>query len=272
MTKCGWASIDENGHASYGKAGDNTKDGHEVKTGNWYQFGQAAVYRWKNRNYAEKYAKIVKSFCANKNIGYDQSQRTTLGYWCKHHHWSYEVNTPVETDCSRMVADAINCTMKREVIPLNSTFYTGNLGDVLMRTDLFTKLTGDKYTDSPDHLMVGDIINNPARHVISALENGKKIVSGSTQKSKTIDQVAKEVMEGKWGTGDERKKKLHKAGYDVEKVQKKVNALMEKKNLTIAKQVIKGNWGDGEERRRRLTKAGYNYTEIQKIVNKLEKK
>lgn len=270
---CGWASIDENGHAKNGKAGDQT--GKEVKTGNWYDFGQTAVYRWKNRTYAEKYATIIKAWCANKNIGYDQYQRNTLGQWCKAHKWSYAVNSPVETDCSRMVADAINCTMKREVVPLNCTFYTGNLGDVLLRTGLFEKLTGSKYCDSSNYLMVGDIINNPARHVISALANGAKIVSGSTAKVKTIAQVAQEVIDGKWGNGEERKKKLRNAGYNPDEVQKKVNALLsskaKKSNTTIAKEVIAGKWGNGSERKRRLTQAGYNYNEIQKLVNKLVK-
>lgn len=273
MVKCGWASIDENGRAKNGKAGDQT--GKEVKTGDWYQFGQTAVYRWKNRTYATKYASIIKAWCGNKNIGYDQNQRTTLGQWCKSHKWAYDVGTPVETDCSRMVADAINCTIKREVIPLNSTFYTGNLGEVLTKTGLFEKLTGSKYCNSSDYLMVGDIINNPARHVISALANGAKIVSGSTTKTKTIDQVAKEVIDGKWGDGETRKKKLRAAGYDPDAVQKKVNALIaskrKKSNTTVAKEVIDGKWGTGAERKKRLTAAGYNYTAIQKLVNQMVK-
>lgn len=41
---------------------------------------------------------------------------------------------------------------------------------------------------------------------------------------KTVDEVAEEVIEGKWGNGSERKKKLQKAGYDYDAVQKAVNA------------------------------------------------
>lgn len=43
----------------------------------------------------------------------------------------------------------------------------------------------------------------------------------------TIERVAKEVIEGKWGDGDERKAKLEKAGYDYKKVQAKVVKLLE---------------------------------------------
>jgi len=45
-------------------------------------------------------------------------------------------------------------------------------------------------------------------------------------KLKDIDTVAREVIEGKWGNGEERKNKLLKAGYDYATVQKKVNAII----------------------------------------------
>lgn len=43
---------------------------------------------------------------------------------------------------------------------------------------------------------------------------------------KTVDELAQEVLDGKWGNADERKEKLTKAGYDYEAVQKKVNELL----------------------------------------------
>ena len=39
-------------------------------------------------------------------------------------------------------------------------------------------------------------------------------------------EVAKEVIDGKWGNGETRKKKLEAAGYDYDKVQAEVNKLM----------------------------------------------
>ena len=47
-------------------------------------------------------------------------------------------------------------------------------------------------------------------------------------KKKSIETIAKEVIDGKWGNGEDRKKKLEKAGYDYDKVQKKVNELLSK--------------------------------------------
>jgi hypothetical protein len=41
-----------------------------------------------------------------------------------------------------------------------------------------------------------------------------------------VAAVAKEVLAGKWGNGDARKKKLQAAGYDYNAVQKEVNRLM----------------------------------------------
>ena len=45
-------------------------------------------------------------------------------------------------------------------------------------------------------------------------------------RSQSVDEVAREVIQGKWGNGAERKKRLTEAGYDYNEVQKRVNALM----------------------------------------------
>ena len=48
--------------------------------------------------------------------------------------------------------------------------------------------------------------------------------SGNSSSSrKTISQIAKEVINGEWGNGDARKKKLESAGYDYDAVQAEVN-------------------------------------------------
>ena len=87
---------------------------------------------------------------------------------------------------------------------------------------------------------------------------------------KTIDQLADEVIEGQWGNGADRKKRLTDAGYNYDAVQNAVNAKLSKKsNDEIAREVIAGKWGNGDDRKQRLTSAGYNYTVIQAIVNKL---
>ncbi len=47
-------------------------------------------------------------------------------------------------------------------------------------------------------------------------------------KKKSISEIANEVLEGKWGNGEERKEELETAGYDYKEVQKVVNALLKK--------------------------------------------
>ena len=46
---------------------------------------------------------------------------------------------------------------------------------------------------------------------------------------KSLDDIAKEIIAGKWGNGTERQKKLTEAGYDYAKVQAKVNEILGKK-------------------------------------------
>lgn len=53
-------------------------------------------------------------------------------------------------------------------------------------------------------------------------------LSGSTAApTKSVEEIAREVIRGKWGNGAERKKKLTAAGYDYATVQAAVNRLMQ---------------------------------------------
>lgn len=47
--------------------------------------------------------------------------------------------------------------------------------------------------------------------------------------SKTVQEVAQEVIDGKWGVGEDRKKKLADAGYSYAEVQSKVNEMLSPK-------------------------------------------
>lgn len=50
--------------------------------------------------------------------------------------------------------------------------------------------------------------------------------TASTSNAKNIDQLAREVIQGRWGSGAERKVRLESAGYDYAAVQKRVNELL----------------------------------------------
>lgn len=106
------------------------------------------------------------------------------------------------------------------------------------------------------------------------------VVPSSNTHTKTLDEVAKEVINGKWGNGSERKKRLEAAGYVYSAVQARVNELCNKGSVnsttrksvdTIAREVIKGLWGNGSDRKARLEAAGYNYKEVQSRVKALLK-
>ena len=103
-----------------------------------------------------------------------------------------------------------------------------------------------------------------------------------------IDNVAHEVLDGKYGNGNDRVKALTEAGYDYNAVQNRVNELvaeLEKEQKPeekpaadktapkftteqMVQRVINGEFGNGEERKKKLTEAGYDYQKIQNAVNK----
>lgn len=107
--------------------------------------------------------------------------------------------------------------------------------------------------------------------------NGYKIAPKPAPKptpKKTVDELAKEVIAGKWSAGAKRKKLLTAAGYNYQQVQNRVNELMKPSKKTIdqlAREVIRGDWGAGEDRRKRLTAAGYDYDAVQNRVNQIMK-
>lgn len=103
-----------------------------------------------------------------------------------------------------------------------------------------------------------------------------KKTSASTTVKKSVNTLAKEVLAGKWGNGEDRKTRLTKAGYDYTKVQAAVNKLVKASQLSsdkiinaVAHEVIAGKWGNGQERIDRLKAAGYDSDRIQKRVNEL---
>ena len=64
---------------------------------------------------------------------------------------------------------------------------------------------------------------NTVKKVVTTTTSTKKTTAA---KKKTVNAIAKEVIAGKWGNGNERKKKLEAAGYDYAKVQAAVNKLL----------------------------------------------
>lgn len=113
---------------------------------------------------------------------------------------------------------------------------------------------------------------NPGYKVFDHNGNVVYPVSAPAQPGKSLDQVAHDVIAGKYGNGEARKNAITKAGYDYNAVQARVNEILGggKKSVTeIAREVIAGKWGNGSDRKNRLTNAGYDYNAVQREVNRL---
>lgn len=101
--------------------------------------------------------------------------------------------------------------------------------------------------------------------------------AAGTSGKKSIGEIAKEVIAGKWGNGDARKSAIKAAGYDYDAVQAEVNKQMKgsskaTKSVTeVAKEVIQGKWGNNPDRKKKLEAAGYDYSKVQAEVNRLMK-
>lgn len=104
----------------------------------------------------------------------------------------------------------------------------------------------------------------------------------TTQKSsgKSVDEVAKEVLKGLWGNGQERYDSLTNAGYNAQAVQDRVNSILNEETPSnsasvnsdldsVAQEVLQGLWGNGQERYDSLTSAGYDAQAVQDKVNSI---
>ena len=105
-----------------------------------------------------------------------------------------------------------------------------------------------------------------------------------TSKPKLLSATAirDQVIDGKWGSGQDRINRLTKAGYNAKKVQDDVNKKLlgntskpkpNKTNQEVAKEIALGfgGWGNGQTRINKLKSAGYDPVVIQNLVNKMFK-
>ena len=114
-------------------------------------------------------------------------------------------------------------------------------------------------------------VDFPAKIKAAGL-NGYAKGNSSAPAKKSNEEIAAEVIAGKWGNGTERQNRLSQAGYDYSAIQSIVNKKLSpsKKSVDeIAREVIHGDWGNGTERKNRISAAGYDYSAVQKRVNEL---
>ena len=219
MVTIAHASKDERGEIKGGKAGDQTKK--EVCLRTWYNRPWTMVLRFKDPDMREKCAVAMEHAAANECIGYDQWQRNSLlsavrkyGYDPKY------VTVDVETDCSALVTVAcIYAGIAEQALVVGgNSATTSTLKSRLKATGEVDIFTTKDYTAKTDKLLRGDILLYEGHHVA--------VVVKDEQPKKTVADIAREVIQGKWGNGAVRQARLQAAGYDYFEVQKAVKELI----------------------------------------------
>ena len=262
--------------------------------------------------YASKLVELVKSWIGRKESDgthkaiidiYNSHQPLARNYKVKYNDaWcattvsaaaielDYTDIIPTECSCQKMIElfkekgiwrENENCTPKAGWIVFYDWQDGGN-GDNKGWADhvgIVEKVVGNTIT-----VIEGNYSNSVKRRELKV--NGKYIRGYGVpnydaepkKAAKSVTEVAKEVIAGKYGTGTARKANLKKAGYDYAEVQAKVNELLKagskkatKSVTAVAKEVIAGKWGVGSERKRKLIQAGYDYDKVQAKVNQLLK-
>ena len=161
------------------------------------------------------------------------------------HEAGYDSICPSECSCNRMVNKA-----KEMGIWVENDAYVPNIGDAVLydwedngvgdnagfpdHVGMVTRVDGNKI-----YVVEGNVNNSVVERVIGV--NSQYIRGFVTPKfdatkeeaptpteapSKSVNDVAKEVIQGKWGSGSERKRRLIQAGYDYDEVQKAVNSIL----------------------------------------------
>lgn len=174
------------------------------------------------------------------------------------------------------VTSKINLTtgagLKRGDILLNDShhvaMYCGSGKEVEASINEKGKATGGKPGDQTGkEFLIRLYRNYPWNRVLRYPESGTV-----TKPTKSVTEVAKEVLAGKWGNGDDRKNRLTVAGYNYSEVQAAVNRLASgkpSKSVTeVAKEVIEGQWGNGDDRRNKLAAEGFDPDAVQEEVNR----
>lgn len=149
--------------------------------------------------------------------------------------------------------------------------------NVMAKTGISYRLLEICFIDNNNDMAIFEKNKNSiARELMEAIE-GRKIVEKpkptSTAKTETtgtnglgIEQLATDTVNGKYGNGDERKKKLGKLYDSVQTVineRYKAISASESHRL-LAKEVLKGNLGNGYERKKNL---GSYYNTVQDLIN-----
>lgn len=225
------ASISENGNAGWdgnAKAGDQT--GKEVCVRSWYNKPWDIMLRYPDKTISQKAVATAVKLANSNLVGYDQSERNTLYQALKRFNFDVDAyiksGQKTETDCSAFVYAVFACFIPAmrsdDNAPVTSTMraiYNG-WGFVVHTNE--TYLSGN-------NLINGDILVNERSHTAIATDgttgnatpvNIIDLPMYSPDVDKAITTLARDVIAGGWGSGNDRKEKLYVA------IQTRVNELL----------------------------------------------
>ena len=212
MVIIGSARVDESGKYSGGRPGDQKQTMRpdrkgEVSLQEFYVHPKGwDILRPKHHAHAEKIARAMATACDNPHVGYSQSDRYGI----------LKVGTGTASDVNCDCSMLVRVCVKEGTGTDPGDFTTANEASKLMATGLFTRLT---YSPGMS-LYPGDVLVTRSK--------GHTVIVVEGDKLKSVNDIAKEVIAGQWGTGADRKSRLTAAGYDYAEVQATVNRMMEK--------------------------------------------
>ena len=230
------ASISETGGSGWdgkAKAGDQTSK--EVCVRSWYSKPWNIALRYHDDEIRLKASAAAVKLANSNLIGYDQSERNTLYKALKSCNWDVDKyiksGKKTETDCSAFVY-AVYCCF----VP--SMRYDGNAPvTATMRNKYrdwgFAVITKENVNlSSGVGLTNGDIVVKENSHTAMVTDGNETATSNITTSKQpsiyspeidyAITTIALDVINGKWGNGNDRKEKLYAA------IQSRVNEILKR--------------------------------------------
>lgn len=138
---------------------------------------------------------------------------------------------------------------------------------------LLTGCTGnnEKNETTLPETEISTIQELPVTEVKETTTEKPEITTEVTTEKKSIEEVAKEVINGEWGSGEERRKNLEDAGYDYDEVQVAVNRSVPKQETAANKETANSK-DDSKEKTtqsgKKLYGAGYTKEEMEEFAKK----
>ena len=188
-----------------------------------------------------------------------------------------------DNDKNAITIEVSDCDENWNISDASWTALVNLCVDICQRYGFELNYTGDADGSLTEHRMFanttcpGEPLHNRMAELaqtVNAQLNGQPVPATTpSAPSKSIDEVAQEVIAGAYGNGSDRMNALANAGYDANAVQARVNEIMAGGNdaqpvdiEALAQAVIAGQYGTGDDRRNAL---GSNYDAVQARVNEL---